>query len=112
MLESLEFERSREAALAEQLEEIVVEGEGPAIDEEAFARMAPEDVELVRASLESPSFELFDDEEGLYYPQPSADDAEDEGSLEEEIARLQEEIAASRRRQQAFERYLEALGGD
>lgn len=111
MLESLEFERNREAALAEQLEEIVVEGEGPAIDEEAFARMAPEDVELVRASLESPSFDLFGDEESLY-PQASEDNSEDDGSLEEEIARLEEEIAASRRRQRAFERYLEALGED
>jgi hypothetical protein len=31
--------------------------------------------------------------------------------LEEEIVRLQEEIASSERSQQAFERYLDALGG-
>jgi hypothetical protein len=39
------------------------------------------------------------------------DDPEEPGAEQEaEIARLQEEIAASTRRQQALERYLEALG--
>jgi hypothetical protein len=36
--------------------------------------------------------------------------AEQTAWLEEEIVRLQAEIAASSRREQAFERYLDALG--
>ena len=50
-LEALEFERDREAALRGQLEETVTELEGPNIDEETFAGMDPEDVEIVRQTL-------------------------------------------------------------
>jgi hypothetical protein len=106
--EALDEERGREEALVERLEEVVTEGEGNRIDEQAFARMDPEDVALVRELLEEPS--LFDENE-----EEAADflalepDEEDGNETEEEIARLQAEIAASQRRRLAYERYLEAL---
>src|SRR5438128_1534649 len=49
--EALEFERDRASSLEEQVEAIVAELEGPRIDEETLATMAPEDVEVVRAAL-------------------------------------------------------------
>lgn len=106
-VEALEFERARGAALRERLEAIVVELDGPAVDAAVFARLAPEDVDVVRPELQAEE------------PEPDEtleDELEDAASeqkawLEEEIVRLQAEIAASRRRAQAFERYLDALEG-
>ena len=104
-IEALEFERARGAALRERLEAIVVELDGPAVDETVFARLAPEDVDVVRPALQSDEPE----------PAESLDDVlEDAASertawLEEEIVRLQAEIAASTLRERAFERYLDAL---
>jgi hypothetical protein len=108
--QALEFERDREAALVEQLHEVVAEAEGAGVDEAAFAKMDPDDVELVRDALaaavgddedEDPfGFEVF--EEG------DADD--DSGGDEDEIARLEDEIAKGRARQRAYARYLDALG--
>jgi hypothetical protein len=104
-LEALEFERARAAALRERLESIVVELEGPALDEAAFAQMTPADVEVVRPALQSVDAEPPD-------PDPEAENERETtiAWLEEEIARLDEELASSSRRQQAFERYLDALG--
>jgi hypothetical protein len=105
--EALDEERGREKALVEQLQEVVTEGEGDRIDEQAFARMDPEDVALVREVLEEPS--LFDEGEehtDFFALEP---DEKNETDAEEEIARLQAEIAASRRKRLAYERYLEAL---
>jgi hypothetical protein len=100
--EALEDERAREAALAERLEEVVAQDESPRIDELAFARMQPEDVVVVREALgEQLPFE-GDDDLG------EAEAAELEG-VDEEIARLQDQIADSQRRQRAFASYLEAL---
>ena len=105
--EALDEERGREEALVERLQEVVTEGEGNRIDEQAFARMDPEDVALVREVLEEPS--LFDEgEEYVDFLAPERDD-KDEAEVEEEITRLQAEIAASRRRRLAYERYLEVL---
>jgi hypothetical protein len=105
-LEALEFERERADALLEQLEALVTELEAPRIDEAIFARMAPEDADVVRGTLQ-PGEPVGPEEEWLPIEEPwEADPAESEA----EIARLEEEIAASRRRQQAFERYIEALG--
>jgi hypothetical protein len=42
--DELEFERDRATALQEQVERIVLELEGPALDDEVFAKMDPEDV--------------------------------------------------------------------
>jgi len=105
-LEALEFERARAAALRERLESVVVELEGPAIDESVFARMTPEDVALVRPALQS------EEEAPDETPEDELEQAaaEQTGWLEEEVVRLQEELASSSRREQAFERYLDALG--
>ena len=99
-------EHSRELALAERLEEVVTEREGARVDGEAFARMAPEDVALVREVLETPVFPEDADEtgDGDTDLDPDADEEADA-----EIARLQSEIANSRRRQLAYQRYVEAL---
>jgi hypothetical protein len=113
--DALQFERDREAALREQLEETVTELEGPNVDEETFARMAPEDVDIVRQTL----FEMGDafepgadgeaDEDWLAeFMQGESPEIDREERLEE-VARLEEEIEDSKRRQQALERYLEAL---
>lgn len=97
-------EQSRELALAGRLEEVVTEQGGARVDAAAFARMQPEDVALVREVLDAPVF--FEDEDDT--GEPDADeDAEVE--VEAEIARLQGEIAESRRRQLAYLRYLDAL---
>jgi hypothetical protein len=107
--EALDEERGREAALAERLEEVVTEHEGPLIDERAFAGMQPEYVALVRDALEAPS--LFDEDEDDLDADLLGVQAEelDRDDLEEEVERLQAEIADSRSRQLAFRRYLEAL---
>ena len=109
--EALEFERDREAVLKEQLEAVVADVEGPRIDEEAFARMAPEDAELVRAILAS-GLEGEDpdlDTEDEWYDIGETDEPEAE-SFEDEVRRLEEEIAESRRLQQALTSYLDAVG--
>ena len=105
-LEALEFERARAAALQERLEAIVAELDGPALDAGIFERLAPADVEIVRAVLQSDEAEPAEALDG------ELDDprGEQKAWLEEELVRLQEEIASSGGRQQAFERYLEALG--
>ena len=111
-LEAIEFQRDREAALREQLEAIVAEVQGPRIDEVAFIRMAPEDVELARGILES----------GLDSVESDLDSLDEEWVVEEEtpeiefedyeaeLGRLQGEIADTRRLRQALRSYLEALG--
>jgi hypothetical protein len=106
--EALEFERDRATSLKEQVEAIVAELEGPRIDQDAFARMTPEDVEAVRAVLQ-PDDAPGPEEEWLGFEgePPEAGPSE----TEEEIVRLQQEIAASRQRQEVFERYMDALGG-
>ena len=109
--EALEFERDREAVLREQLEAVVADVEGPRIDQEAFARMAPEDAELVRAILAS-GLEGEDpdlDPEDEWYDIGETDEPEAE-SFEEEVRRLEDEIAESRRLQQALTSYLDAVG--
>lgn len=109
--EALEFERDREAALREQLEAVVADVEGPRIDEEAFARMPPEDAELAREILasgldgEDPDL----DPEDEWYDVGETEEPEAE-SFEDEVRRLEEEIAESRRLQQALKSYLDALG--
>jgi uncharacterized protein (DUF2236 family) len=105
-LEALEFERARAAALRERLEAIVAELDGPALDAAIFARLAPEDVEIVRAALQSDEAEPAEALDG------ELDDPREEQKawLEEEIVRLEEELASSDGRQQAFERYLDVLG--
>jgi hypothetical protein len=110
--EALEFEVGREAALGEQLQETIAELEGPAIDERVFARMAPEDVELIRAVVGGDSADEFDAEGDEWFVEE-----EDEAEIvaedrESEISRLEGEIRDSKRRQAALQRYLETLEAD
>jgi hypothetical protein len=112
-LEALEFERQREETLVGQLEQLVAEERGAAVDEEAFARMEPEDVAVVRAELaltwEEPETGEADED---FFGSFGQDAAEDEGEvLADEVARLEGEIESSRRRQRAFDAYLAALDG-
>ncbi len=115
-LEALEFERNRATGLSEQIEEIVAETEGPRIDEEAFAGMTPEDAAALRAVLQLDGEPLSEEEplpeDDWLGPEESSepDPDEPEDDAEEEIARLQAEVAESRRRQALLERYIEALG--
>ena len=112
MGEAVELEQAREAALLEQLEETVAELEGARIDEEAFARMTPGDADIVRAVMagQSPGEEIPEEEPDEDWLAPAVDPEADSRELLAEIARLEEEIARSQRRRDAFERYLDALG--
>jgi hypothetical protein len=110
-VEALESERARADALQEQLRTIVAELEGAAIDEAIFSSMAPEDVAVVRPALYGVEPELEDTWADLDWHSPEDAEEDAEGADQEaEISRLEEEIAGSIRRQQAFERYLDALG--
>jgi hypothetical protein len=109
--EALEFERDREQSLEEQVEETVAEIEGARIDEEAFARMAPDDAAVVREAMHLDQTPEPDGEWFELDDLPEVDAATIRRENEEEVARLQEEIAGSHRRQQALERYIEALDG-
>ena len=113
--EALEVERDRTAMLEGQIEDLVTELLGARVDEEAFATMSPEDVATVRAVLDPQSdYELgeewpvAEDETAEGEPEPEPEDTTAE--LEAEIARLESEIAISRQRRQALERYRDALG--
>ena len=107
-LDALEFEREREAALRGALEETAAALEGAGVDEAAFAQMAPEEVEIVRGVVsESGDLDLSEElgEEWISFESEEDVRAEQAG----EIARLQGELADSRRRQAAFQRYLDLL---
>ena len=107
--EALQEEREREAALAEQLDDIVAEDGASEVDEGAFALMQEEDVAIVRELFGASSFDEDDeDEEDLEVLVASGDDGSESG-LEEEVARLEGEIAESQRRQRAYRRYLDAV---
>jgi hypothetical protein len=108
--DELEFERDRAIALREQIARLVLELDGPRLDEEVFARLAPEDVELVRPALQEATAIEETDAEWLESDEPWRDEEAERAELEAEIDRLQKEIASSTRRQEAFERYLAALG--
>ena len=111
-LEALEFERERERALAHQIGAILVEAEGPRVDQEAFERMEEVDVALVRELLDEPEW-TFEADGAELEDDPDAGLPGDEGEQgvdEDEIGRLESEIVRCRDRQRALERYMEALG--
>ena len=122
--EDLEFERDRALELRNEINRLTLELEGPGIDEQVFAKMAPQDVELVRAVVEDgPLVERDDvDQDWIDFGNEETPEDEDDqvdyeqleaeyrAEQEAEIVRLQEEIVASERRQRALETYLEALG--
>jgi hypothetical protein len=111
--EALDFERERERALEDQIALAIGEADGPEIDAAAFAAMSPEDVTIVKEELnptpfdpgEGPDFFERDDLIDLDVDEPI-----DFDPLAEELARLNEELVGCRRRQQAFQAYLAALG--
>ena len=110
--EALDFERERTTGLLEQIDDIVAELEGPRIDEEALAKLTPEDAALARSILH-PDGPEGPEEDWLVYGEDAPEDEQGEDraqTAEAEIARLEEEITESRRRQEALERYLAALG--
>jgi hypothetical protein len=112
--DALTFERDRQAALEEQIAEIVSEATAGEIDEAAFSALSEGDVEIVREALglNSDWAAQLSEEDAVQFGFINLEDdrADDgEGSTEEELARLQEEIADSQERQRALTRYLEAL---
>ena len=125
MTEELESERDRAAQLLEQRDGIILELDGAAIDEQVFAKMPPEDVELIRGALQGGPEALREgfDEEWLDLAAEDAGDTDLEEDAadpeqwtieqrqenEAEIVRLGEEIATSNRRQEALQRYLDLL---
>jgi hypothetical protein len=117
--EDLELERDRAGELHEEIKRLALELEGPGIDEEVFATMPAEEVELIRAAVQGdPDREVIEEDWLDFGDETDAEDQVDNEQLEAElraaqeaeIVRLQEEIVASERRQQALEAYLEALG--
>ncbi len=117
MAEELELEQDRAAALHDEIVRIVLELEATGVDEAVFAQMPPEDVDLVRAAPADGSG--AEGEDGVWSDagddvfgaegddEPSAAELREE--QEAEIRRLREEIAASTRRQEALQRYLDTL---
>ena len=98
--EALEDERSREAALRDQIELVVTEEEGTRIDRELLELLAPGEAGLLADLFHAP-----DDRDDL-------DSDEDDGDEpdEDEVARLSREIEDSRARQQALEHAVQLLG--
>ena len=92
-LDSLALEKERETALSERLNASLRDLEAWRADEAAFARMEPDDAETLRRI-------------GFATKRPP-DDARIR--IETQMTELEAEIAESRRRQRAFERYAEAL---
>ena len=92
-----------------ELEDTVTGVDGKRVDADVFAQMSVEDVQVVRAALgdEAAAVERVNRDD----LEPLVDSDAVNHELEEEIARLEGELAASRRAQAALERYLEALAG-
>ena len=109
-LDALEFERGREAALLDQINEVLVELDGPRIDAAAFAKMEPEDVELVRETLHPVQFTPEEEWLELEGDPPARAERLRRAEREAEQRRLRQLIAECRHRQKALEHYIEALG--
>jgi hypothetical protein len=92
---ALELEVEREAAITTRLEQAVRDLEAWRVDEAALARMAPDDVALIR-------------ELGFTSEAPSAEAVD---RLEARVTELEEDLADTRRRQQAYRRFIEAIDG-
>lgn len=110
-LDALEFERGREAALLEQIDEVLTELDGPRIDAAAFARMEAADVELVRETLD-PGHAASGEETLELEGESAAESARLRREEQEaERLRLDDLVAECRRCQKALESYIQALGG-
>jgi hypothetical protein len=109
--EALADEREREAALRQQVAEVVLEQEGCRVDAEAFAGLDADEVRRVRTALGQLDDETEDDDAWLAELSIELDDEAEREEPEQELSRLEDEIAESRRTQLALERYLAALDG-
>ena len=107
--ESLEFEREREQTLKEQIELVIAEAEGKRVDEAVFARMSPEDAAIVNAELNPPGYDAEDDENEFFERDDVINFEDPIDEQAEELARLNGEVEDCRRRQRAFQAYLDAL---
>ena len=110
--EALAFEREREDALRAQIAELILEEEGPRIDREAFVHLTPDEIATVRDALGQfdASADLDDDpfaDPETFFVQLDEEQVDDDA--EDELGRLEAAIAECRTRQDALERYLEAL---
>jgi hypothetical protein len=105
--EILDFEREREQTIQEQIELVIAEADGGRVDAAAFERMSADDAEIVRTELTPVPLEAG----GGFLDRDDVILFEDETDANaEELARLNDELADCRRRQRAFESYLQALG--
>jgi hypothetical protein len=105
--DALEFERDREEMLTIELDDAVAGIEGKRVDAAVFAQMSSEDVRLVREAIGDDSiFAASIDRDDI---DRSTESDADGFVREQEIARLRDELASSRRLQAALERYLEVL---
>lgn len=108
MQDALAFEREREVALRGALEQAAADLEGASIDDAVFARMSPEEADIVRdAVAEGGELDLSEELGEEWFSGESDEEIREERVAE--AARLESELAESRRRQAAFERYLELL---
>ena len=110
-LDALEFERDRETALLEQIDEVLTELDGPRIDAEAFARMEADDAELVRETLDPTSVTSEPDSLELEGESPAESARLRREEQEAERLRLGALVAECRRCQKALESYIQALDG-
>jgi hypothetical protein len=111
-LDALAFEREREDALRAQIAQIVLERDGPRIDERAFAQMSAGDVQLVREMLGDVDEPLDDIDAELLTLADDDDAGEEEEEPEAEIERLEGEIEQCLTRQRAIESYVAALDAE
>jgi hypothetical protein len=112
MLDRLEDERSREAALTDRLEDVVTELEGPGLDEAILARLSEEHATVAREALGGVEEDMgvdgfFDDLTGI-----EEDPWDPVAESEAEIERLLREIEGCRARQEGIQAYLDALGDE
>jgi hypothetical protein len=109
--EALADEREREAALRQQVAAVVLEQEGGRVDAEAFAGLDADEVRRVRTALGQLDDETEDHDAWLAELSIELDDEAEPDEPEQELSRLEDEIAESQRTQHALERYLAALDG-
>ena len=95
VLATLELEQERAGAIVTRLEQAVRDLEAWRVDEAAFAKMDPQDVELIR-------------EIGFAAEEPSSEAV---ARLEARVTELEAELAETRRRQEAYRRFVEAING-
>lgn len=104
----LEEEQAREAALNEELEEVVTELEGPAVDAEVLAALGPAEAEIARGVVQGGvTMDLGIEED--FFSEVEEDPYDPTADLEDEIVRLRDLIVDSRARQAALQAYLDTL---